>query len=440
MENTGMNICLMNDSFPPLIDGVANAVKNYAYEINKKGGHAIVVTPEHPDADDEKFPFPVVRYPSIDMRNFVGYMAGIPFSPKLIKRLNQENVELIHSHCPFASAYLARQLRGDIKVPQILTYHTKFDVDIGRAVKLKVAKDETIKAVVSNVSAFDEVWAVSKGAGDNLRDLGYEGEIVVMDNGVDIPKGKVSTDVIDEKYDFLPKDLPIYLFVGRMMWYKGVRIILDALAALKDGGYDFCMVFIGSGADLEEMKAYAKEINVDDKVHFIGAVRDRDLLRAWYSRSDMLLFPSTYDTNGLVVREAAACSLPTVMIKDSCASEGVTDDVNGFLIRENAASLAIKLSKLHDNRDFVRKVGQGAVDDLYLSWEDAVSRALDRYQYVIEQYKLGKYKKHATVTDGMLKALGTLMSELSKIEKPRILGQNNPDNEDFVDDESPFWE
>ena len=44
-------ICLLNDSFPPIIDGVANAVVNYAENIEKHHGHAVVVTPAVPGAD-----------------------------------------------------------------------------------------------------------------------------------------------------------------------------------------------------------------------------------------------------------------------------------------------------------------------------------------------------------------------------------------------------
>ena len=41
-----LNICLLNDSFPPVIDGVANAVLNYAAHIQKSLGNALVVTPD----------------------------------------------------------------------------------------------------------------------------------------------------------------------------------------------------------------------------------------------------------------------------------------------------------------------------------------------------------------------------------------------------------
>ena len=72
-------ICLINDSFPPAIDGVANAVVNYGTYITKNHGEAVVVTPFYPDADDSVYPFPVVRYPSIDVTKSVGYRAGMPF-------------------------------------------------------------------------------------------------------------------------------------------------------------------------------------------------------------------------------------------------------------------------------------------------------------------------------------------------------------------------
>ena len=54
-ENTG--ICLLNDSFPPLIDGVANAVVNYAQRLTERGDAVTVATPAVPGADDSTFPF-----------------------------------------------------------------------------------------------------------------------------------------------------------------------------------------------------------------------------------------------------------------------------------------------------------------------------------------------------------------------------------------------
>ena len=128
------SISLLNDSFPPLIDGVANTVVNYARELTKLGDRAIVVTPEHPDADDSRFPFPVARYPSVDTRRLFGYLAGYPFSPETLRQLKEQKVDLLHSHCPVMSTILARSIRDVVDAPLVFTYHTKFDVDeIGRA-------------------------------------------------------------------------------------------------------------------------------------------------------------------------------------------------------------------------------------------------------------------------------------------------------------------
>ena len=96
-------VCLLNDSFPPVIDGVANAVKNYAQVIRDSDYEPIVITPSHPEEEDGAFSFPVIRYPSMDFRKMTGYMAGIPFSPEVARRLEGTDVALLHSHCPIMS-------------------------------------------------------------------------------------------------------------------------------------------------------------------------------------------------------------------------------------------------------------------------------------------------------------------------------------------------
>ena len=186
-------ICLLNDSFPPEIDGVANAVVNYAKNITKSGENAIVVTPTMPGADDSAFPFPVLRYPSIDTRKKLGYVAGYPFSPETARVLTEQKVELMHTHCPISSCLLARSLRAVVDAPLVLTYHTKYDVDIAKAVRGKLLQESAIRALVQNIASCEEVWVVSRGAGENLRSLGYEGDYIVMENGEDVPRNYTYT-------------------------------------------------------------------------------------------------------------------------------------------------------------------------------------------------------------------------------------------------------
>ena len=404
-----LNVCLLNDSFPPEIDGVANAVTNYAGIISKSFGNAAVVTPFHPKASDEEFAFPVVRYPSIDLTKQVGYYAGLPFSPDTMRKLTEQRFDIIHTHCPITSTVIARMLRDRIDAPVVFTYHTKFDIDIANAIKGRLLQEEAARILVENISACDEVWTVSKGAGENLRKLGYQGEYRVMPNGVDFPKGRVTQELTDkatEGFD-LPEGVPVFLFVGRMMWYKGLRIILDALKELDSEGYDFRMIFVGGGGDKGNVVSYAEKLGLSGKTQFSEPVHDRDMIRAWYCRADLFLFPSTFDTNGLVVREAAACGLGSVLIKDSCAAEDVKDGISGFLIDENAPSMAAKLRELLANPGEMARIGEGAQKNIYLSWEDSVTAAYRRYLDVIDNYRRGLYMPHEKLTDEVF----SLMSE-----------------------------
>ena len=415
-----MNICLLNDSFPPVIDGVANVVMNYGRVLT--GVHSdnvIVGTPRYPDASYEGYPYKVIPYPSFDTTDFVkGYRTGNPLAIREIAQMAEFKPDIIHTHCPAASTIMARVLRRETGTPIIFTYHTKFDVDIARAVGEGFLKKETIKTMVSNIAACDDVWVVSEGAGENLRSLGYEGEYQVMNNGVDFPKGRVSEDLVKEVtagYD-LPEGIPVYLFVGRMMKYKGLPLIIDALKIIADKAVDFRMVFVGGGADAEEMQNKVKELGIADKVIFTGPEHDREKLRAWNTRADLFLFPSVYDTNGIVVREAAACGLASVLIKGSCAAEGITHDRNGFVIEETPQSMAELLMSTAGDLGHLNDVGQHAMDEIYISWEDAVNVARDRYAELHELAASGALgiRKHqsfeylmnsaAAVLDGTEKA------------------------------------
>ena len=420
MDNN-LNVCLINDSFPPLIDGVSNAVMNYAHIINSELGKAAVATPYYPDSDDSRFDFPVIRFPSINTTPLVGYRAGVPFSADTIAQLTNMDFDIIHSHCPIASSMLGRVLRDAADVPLVFTYHTKFDIDIQRSLRGRILQEGATKMLVDNVAASDEVWAVSEGAGKNLQSLGYEGDFIVMHNGVDFPKGRVDDALIKEVTEDvdLPEGVPLYLFVGRMMWYKGIRIILDALNMLKASGRDFRMVFIGGGGDKNEIMLYSDSLKLGDKVFFQDPIGDRNALRAWYCRADLFLFPSTFDTNGLVVREAAACALPSVLVKGSCASEDTADLRNAFWIDENAKSLCAFLLRFGDDFDVMERVGRNAQNELYLSWEDSVKTAYDRYQVVIDNYRSGGYKKRDRISDQFFMASAGAINNLLEIENTR---------------------
>ena len=390
-----MRVCLLNESFPPVIDGVVNVMMNYAdYMMRDYGAEIEVGTPKYPDGKYDDYPYQVVAYPSFDTAAQTnGYRTGNPLVGRAVSKLAEFKPDIIHAHGPASAMVVARLVREMTGAPIIFTYHTKYDIDIRRAAKINLIADETIKAMVSNIEACDEVWTVSDGAGQSLKALGFKGDYRVMNNGVDFSKGRVDKEIVDKVtagYD-LPEGVPMFLYVGRIINYKNLPLILDALKILADSGQDFRMVFIGKGPDQLVLEHKAKELGL------MGGSAPKD-------------------TNGLVVREAAACGLASVLIKDSCAAEGITDDRNGFIIEESAEAMAELLKRLCGDLDHVHDVGQHAMDEIYLSWEECVAKAYERYQYILARNKIGAMPhRKEQMTDNMVKIVAKAMEEENKV-------------------------
>ena len=253
----------------------------------------------------------------------------------------------------------------------------------------KPARDFAYNFLLNNINAADEVWVTSEGTADSLKKLGYTGDYILMPNGCDLPLLNASENEIaikKRKYN-IPENIPIFLFSGRMIWYKNIQLILDACTKLKKNGKNFKLIMVGFGADENAIKRYIHKSGLKENVIWTGKILDRQEIQDYYAVSDLLLFPSVFDTNGLVVREAAACATPSLLVRDSCAAEGIMDGETGFLCMESAHSIAATLSKIMDNKQLLQTVGKNAQSEIYISWEDAVGRAYNRYQIVIENFK-----------------------------------------------------
>ena len=389
-----LNVGLFNDSFPPTIDGVSNTVVNYAEYITKNHGKCTVATPKYPHVIDD-YPFEVYRYSSADISKRIGYRVGNTLSVRTIRALYAKQFDIMHVHSPFASAIIANEIKRICpSIPVVFTYHTKFEEDFKARLKLPALCTAATKLVAHNIKQADEVWVVSEGAAESLRNIGYKGSYRVMKNGTDFKKGKADESAVKElkSKHGIADDETVFLFVGRMMWYKNVGLILDAIKRLPNE-LKYKMIFVGEGADRAAVESYAEQLGLKDNVIFTGAITDRETVRTYFSASDLFLFPSTYDTAGLVVMEAAAVDLPSVLIDGSCAAEDVVDDFSGFLCEENPKSMAEKIVKALEDKEHLKAVGKNAGKYVYLSWEDSVARAYKRYCEIYNAYMSGVPKK-----------------------------------------------
>jgi glycosyltransferase involved in cell wall biosynthesis len=384
-----LKIAIGTDAFPPTTDGISNVAQNYAYQINNGLGEAVVITPKNPNQRDYRYDYEIFRYKSWWVPSKEGYSVGWPFKDSLHQAIIDMNFDLLHSHAPLATSYYFRRVVEKKPIPVVLTYHTKYEIDLERRVPTKPGKEFSYHFLCNNINAADEVWVTSEGTVDSLRKVGYQGDYVVMPNGCDLPITDVDADtvaMIKRKHN-IPEGIPVFIYAGRMIWYKNIELILQACKMLKDEGRDFRLIMLGFGADENAIKRKIRSLGIRNEVIWTGKILDRQEILGYYGISDLMLFPSTFDTNGLVVREAAACATPSLLIRDSCAAEGITDGETGFLCFESPHSIAVSVRQIMDNKDLLRRVGKNAQSSIYISWEDAVKRAYERYQIVIDNFR-----------------------------------------------------
>lgn len=392
---TKLKIAIGTEAFPPTIDGISTVAKCYADIINDKLGKAVIVTPKNPNQEDYKYKYRIYRYKSLFTFG-EGYPVGWPFKRQFSEDIINMDFDILHSHCPIATSYFFRRVNRIKRIPQVLTYHTKYEYDFESRIPGYPLRHRAYGFLLNNIKSADEVWVTSKGTAESLRKVGYEGNYIIMPNGCDLPISRFSCDdrdIIRRKHS-IPAGVPILIFVGRMMWYKNIKIIVDACGRLKAEGFDFRLLMIGTGPDENAIKKYVRKSGLDGNIVFTGQILDRNELQLYYSASDLLVFPSVFDTNGLVVREAAASATAALLVEGSCAAEGIKDGDTGFLCSENAESVAASIFNIFKNKDTLVKVGENAQNDIYISWDESIKNAYERYHIVIDDfYSKGKDKE-----------------------------------------------
>lgn len=372
-------IGLFNDSFPPIMDGVALSVQNSAYSLYKKNQPVCVITPKSPNYVINE-PYPVYRYSSIPFISHQPYRIGIQeVDISFQNTIDKIPLSLVHAHCPFTSGQIALQIAKKRNIPFVATFHSKYRDDFERTFHNKSIAKYLTNKIVDFYNKADEVWIPQAMIEDTIREYGYKGKLYVIENGNDfagtseIAKLRIEAR---EMFQIAPNE-NVFLFVGQHIWEKNTKMIIEALAKIKDT--PFKMYFIGTGYAADDMKQLVTDFEITDKVKFVGIVLDRELLKRYYAAADLFLFPSIYDNAPLVVREASALQTPAVLVKGSTASEVITDNFNGFLIENTASSLAEKILKLTANPLLICEAGTNASKTIGRTWEHVTELMLERY-------------------------------------------------------------
>jgi glycosyltransferase involved in cell wall biosynthesis len=94
-----------------------------------------------------------------------------------------------------------------------------------------------------------------------------------------------------------------------------------------------------------------------------------------------------YDNSPLVLQEAAAFDVPSVVVRNSSSSEGIIDGINGFLVENEVASLTNKIREVMTHHDIIKKAGEGARKTIYHPWETIVEDVYHRYVDLIREHQ-----------------------------------------------------
>lgn len=376
---------IFNDCFPPVMDGVSVATRNYAYWLHQKGEQVCVVTPSADEYEDRE-PFPVLRYCSIPLIFRNPYRMGLPqFDRHIRKSLNELPFSLVHAHCPFSSGKLALQQARMRHIPMVATFHSKYRADFERFMPIKTVVDYLIRDVVDFYNQADEVWIPQASVEETLREYGYRGKIEVVDNGNDFAGTFSEEERKQVRLQLgLKADEPLLLFVGQHIYEKNLDFLLRSVALLKD--MPFRMFFIGTGYAASALQELARHLGLENRVSFLGRIIEREQLRRYYLAADLFLFPSRYDNAPLVVREAAALHTPSLMLEGSTASAVIRNGENGFLTTENTEEYAGRIRSILQDPDLLARVAQGASDSLARSWEDIAGEVADRYRNLMNRF------------------------------------------------------
>jgi len=164
------------------------------------------------------------------------------------------------------------------------------------------------------------------------------------------------------------------LWVGRLDSWKRPGLLLDALVHAPEAR----AVFVGTGPEEEKLRARARELGVDGRVRFAGAVGDEELL-SLYANARIVAVTASGEDLGYVPLEAFLSGRPVITTEDAGGPlEFVRDGETGLVVAPRAEAMGVALRLAWGREDALRQMGQaGQRRAAQLSWDEPVSKLLD---------------------------------------------------------------
>ncbi len=303
--------------------------------------------------------------------------------------------DLIHSHY-WMSGVAALELKRSWNLPIVHMFHT-----LG-LMKQRVARqpdeadgESRLQGERQVIQQVERIVAATPAELAQLQWL-YQADtrkIVIIPPGVDTSHFyPISGDEAKEAIG-IPLCERMLLFVGRIEPLKGIDILIQAIALLRQRNIYVCLAVIGGDPDsspqaqsseMARLKMLREQAGLTDLVTFLGK-RGQDTLPYYYSAAEAVVVPSHYESFGMVALEAMACGTPVVASQVGGLAFLVQDGVTGFTVPvDEPQALADRLALLINDRALRQKLGEQAhaVAQQY-AWENIAARVLALYGQVM---------------------------------------------------------
>jgi len=345
-----MEIAWFTDTWLPTRDGVVNSLLSFKEVIESKGNKVYIFAPGNKNELQDNIIYykakPYSKYP-----NYRITAISSLFSKRTLKIIKSIKPDIIHSHSPGIIGTNAVISSHFAKIPLVFTYHTFLQDSVyffseGMQKFSKKLLEIWLKWYFRRCNV---IIAPSKYVANQLEK--YNKKIEIIPTGIDIKKfEKGNGKRIKSKFE----GKKLILHVGRIVKEKNIDLLIKAAPHIIDK-IDAIFLIIGEGPAKIELEKMVKKMGLEKEFLFTGFIPDEELAD-YYRAADVFIFPSTYETQGIVVLEAMASGLPVVAARARAIPEFVFDGENGFLFSPgDEKELAEKILIGMDAKDVVKK-------------------------------------------------------------------------------------
>ena len=331
-----MKILMLSWEYPPrVVGGIARVVHDLSHRLIKDGHDVTVVTYRDGNVPYEENDNGVKVYRvdnfMIQPNNFIDWIMQLNFnmvakSGEIIAK--EGNFDVIHAH-DWLVAYAAKTLKYAYNTPIVSTIHA---TEAGRNSGIRGEQQKYINDTEWMLTYESSEVIVNSNYMKNelqrLFGLPFE-KINVVPNGVDL----TIFDNVEKDYDFRRQyamdNEKIILFVGRLVYEKGVQHLIGAMPKILNNYHDAKLIIAGKGPMLDELRNEVNSLGLGNKVYFTGYLNSKQV-KKMYRVADIAVFPSTYEPFGIVALEAMLSENPVVVSDIGGLNEIVEHGVNGM--------------------------------------------------------------------------------------------------------------